>query len=589
MQHEGYEPFTREFTWQETFTQPIDIALVPLQVNTAPIIADIPPATVGNEASTQHPNRFIYPDAIRLRNYAIDDGGVDRLVWSFEIAGEPIYSINGVGAINMALDDPTTPGAKAINTQVLRGEQNPDGDPGTITIRNLRLTPFVGTGETRPTAPGIIDEDTQVVTLYASDGTSYSQKEMMIYTDNDGDDRFLCDHGDYYDFTNDAQGFVSEEIAGNVSTTVTSNGICIEVNSDVAFGRWISPYGIIDVADHSVYRIRATMNSNQDKSYALPFWDIIIDNFDDLGQTFDGANAYVTDSLFLSNEGGASAPGDGFGIADFEMWFAPLPVNCQSWRDSLTGAHSPANDPRNDAQIIFRILNVTTSGYGGPLAFGQVCMQTMSIDRFDLNEIIEGETVMDLAINNTNYRGHDVLGSTTFDFDTPGQITIGPTDGNFELEISLLEPGDGDHIGVGGTGAADDDFPIVWESDQLYMIEMQVSAPTAADEVNPPDVIQIGMDPPSWEVFMLNSVTRGDGSMHNIGMPKFGSPQTYTAFYYSHQASLSSLDDFRRLRPRVQVINTDNFSFGDATYKPRTQNTGELTIHGLTIKKVSVD
>ena len=54
-----------------------------------------------------------------------------------------------------------------------------DTDADTVTIRNIRLSPFSGTGET-PDAPGA-EFDSQVIALWASDGATATQGEVMIW------------------------------------------------------------------------------------------------------------------------------------------------------------------------------------------------------------------------------------------------------------------------------------------------------------------------------------------------------------------------------------------------------------------------
>jgi hypothetical protein len=336
---------------------------------------------------------------------------------------------------------------------------------------------------------------------------------------------------------------------------------------------------------NSVYRVRANVNGSQTTAGLVPLWDIVIQNFDNITAT-QGANAYLSDYLILDNEGGAYAVGPATGIADIELFFVPLPAKLPSWTDASTGAFTTANDGRNDVQVIFRILDADASGgYGGELDTGQVCIQTMTIDRFDLTEdVTEGATVMNTAIGQPAYRGYDLLASTDFDFGTAGQVTIGPvnTTTGFTTEISYLEPGDG--TGVYNAGDATDDFPVAWEADTIYMCEVSVSAPTAGDEDQPVDVIQVGIDPPSWENFVLNSVTRGDSTMHNIGMPKSGTPQTYVTFLKSDSVSLSGDDKFKRLRPRLQILNAPGLVFnGQAT------NNDAFTVHGITIKEVTIE
>ena len=560
-------------------------------VNTSPVIADIPYPIVGGGETTMPSNTFVYPDAINLNLYVSDDGGVENIVWSYETVGTQIYSINGTDPIDTASEDPTDPAAdgKDLNT-VRKAEEDPDGKPLTITIRNVHLSPIGGPNVDPGSTEGILSNETQVVTLFASDGSTYSLTEILIYTDNEGVDRLSFDNPYYEPPPIIDDKWTMDVAAGDATLTVGSNGICIDVPAGgTNIGTWTSPYPVIEMSGNSVYRIRANMNGSQTATGHVPLWDIVVQNFDSV-EGLSGANAYFTDYLFLDNEGGANAIGPAVGLDSVELYFVPLPAKCPAWNDPSTGAFTPANDARNDFQIVFRILDADqTGGYGGEFDMGQICIQTLTIDRFDLtDDVTEGETVMDLPINTTNFSAHDILGTTAFDFDTPNQVTIGPADGNFELEISRLVPGDELHRAVGTFGEIEDDYPIPWRSETIYMIEVDISAPTANDEDQPVDMIQVGMDPPTYEVFMQNTVTRGDGSMHNIGMPKSGVPQTYVSFFNSHQQSLSTEDEFKRLRPRVQVLNSTVFSFGNASWIPQTKNTGDFTVHDIRVKTVTV-
>jgi len=556
----------------------------------APVISDIPSPIIGGGPTISPSDTFVYPDAINLNRYVTDDGGLENVVWSFAVEGTAIYNINGNAPLDLGTDDPIDPAATEKDLGTVRNsEKDPDAKAQTITVRNVNLSPYGGP-DTDPGTTGFVSSETQVVTLFASDGSTYSTKEIMVYTDNGGQDRLSPEEGgvveEDLDFTNDDNGFAS---AGNVFGTATvslgSNGICIEVPADgTNIGQWTGPYAMFQMEGNAVYRVRANVNGSQTTAGLVPLWDVIVQNFDNISGT-QGANAYLSDNLVLDNEGGAYAVGPTTGISNIEMFFVPLPAKCPAWNDATTGAWTATNDARNDVQIIFRILDAdATGGYGGELDNGQVCVQTMTIDRFNLTEdVVEGATVMDLAINQTNFRGHDLLSSTNFNWATAGQVTIGPKNATagFTTEISYLEPGDG--VGVYDTGTATDDFPVVWEASTIYMCEVSVSAPSAAAEDQPVDVIQVGIDPPSWENFVLNSVTRGDSTMHNIGMPKSGTPQTYTTFLKSDRVSFTTNAKFRNLRPRLQILNADGLAFNG-----QTLNQDAFTVHGITVKKVTI-
>jgi hypothetical protein len=345
---------------------------------TAPVIDDIPSPIVGGGELTTPPNTFVYPNALNLNSYVQDDGGDANIVWSYEVTGTQIYSINGNDPIDSGSEDPTDPTGKDLNT-VRNGEEDPDSNPITITIRNVNLSPIGGPNTDPGDTAGIISSETQVVTLYASDGSTYSQTEIMVYTDNEGEDRLSGEPTGgipviELDFTNNANGFTSMAV-GTVGATATleGNGICIEVAAGGNnLGTWTSPWAFIDLAANSVYHIRADVNGTQTTAGLVPLWDVIIQNFDNLTGA-NGAYAYFADYYFLDNEGGAYAVGPATGISRVDMYFAPLPAKLASWNDESAGAFTATNDAMNDMQMIFRVLDADESAqYGGELDVGHL-------------------------------------------------------------------------------------------------------------------------------------------------------------------------------------------------------------------------
>lgn len=571
----------------------------------APVIGNIPSPVVGGGDGTTPPNEFVYPDAINLNRFVQDDGGVENIVWSYETVGTQIYSINGTDPIDTLTDgdegkiDPASLD-KDLNT-VRNSEENPDGSAiAKITVRNENLSPLGGEPYADPTdLVGIIDSETQVVTLYASDGSTFSQKEILVYTTNEEADRLSPGGGIIdvdLDFTDDDHGF-SSMAGGSVlaSVSVKANGICIEVGEGGNnLGSFTSSYGDsagggIDLTENAVYRIRATMNGSQTTVGLVPLWDVIIQNYDNLTGT-QGAYSYYADYYFLDKEGGAYAVGPTTGISDVEFFFVPMSAQMAAWNDDATGAFTTENDPKNDAQIIYRMLDADASAnYGGELDLGEVCMKTILIERFDIDsDITRGTLAMDpatLTMTEAHYFALGLTDQSDIDWTTvPGQVTMGMKSTFSGVEIISLTPGEdfsGGHD-IYGDGNPETLFPIAWEADTIYMVELEVSAPTVGDEDQPVDIMQITVDPPTWENFMVNAVTRGDSTMHNLTMPKNGTPEPYVAFFSSDQVSKSGVDKFKRLRPSFRVLN------GDALlYSGQTESDGKFTIHDLTVTRVT--
>jgi hypothetical protein len=564
----------------------------------APVVDEIPTVIVGGGASTSTPpNVFVYPDALDLSSYVTDDGGDANIVWSYDIVGTQLYSFNGVAPLDGA--DAVNPGALAINTQVLQSEVNTDSDADTVTIRNIRLSPFTGTGDT-PDAPGALF-DSQVVTMYASDGATVTAGEVIVWTENQGPDRLSL--GDVtgvveinLSFVNNNQGWGQSTLAigtgAGVTMSTTANGICVEVaQNGVNIGTWSSGYPLLDLTANSIYALRMTVNSNQTQPFLGPLWDIIVDNFSD--NATNGSNGFFQDNLYLDNENGANAaaaPSATFGRNDFEMWFTPASVLTPQWNDGSTGAFTTVNDPENDLRVQFRILDGdATSGYGGELDVGQVCLEEMIITRYpylamsDLGSVFSESTLSAANTSAFNILPGDgtTFGNTTFDF-TGGNLSVGPPSGQDWLtQLISIAPGDGNF------SSNADDFPITWEADTLYLLELEVSAADANDESSPADAVELGFDTPTNELIALNAWTRGGKNLNKVATPKqtstVGGTQTYVCLFNSHSVTLSSQSTFARIRPRIQILNSTALSF-----EGETDNLGGMVVHSWTVKKVSI-
>jgi len=121
-------------------------------------------------------------------------------------------------------------------------------------------------------------------------------------------------------------------------------------------------------------------------------------------------------------------------------------------------------------------------------------------------------------------------------------------------------------------------YPLTWEDDTLYEVTVELSAPDEIAETNPPDLIRLGMDPPIQEVIALGIITP---SLARAGTPKQGAPQTYRAFVHGNSRTLATLENFDRLRPRMDVIVHE-----DLIFNTNPANLGGITLHNMTVRKV---
>lgn len=553
----------------------------------SPIVSDGGTGTQANQVNAE--NNFVYPDALILATYVTDPDGPNPIVWSQAQAAPEIYTFNGVAGLDLGTEDPLAPGAKSINDQVLGGEENPDSDAGSVTIRNENLSPLAQLPPPFPDpagGPGFLASETKVVTLFASDGATYSQTDVVVYTEDDGVDRLSTGEA-FIDVlvetfaTHDwrfVQGLVD---FGTVTSSETGATLCLEVTAaGLNDGEWFSDYPWFDLVDNSVWRLRFNMTTTAGAAGQTPLVAFIVDNSDP-DDEFGGANAYNQEHFFLDNLSGANSPlGSSWGLAQHQYWFTPPQVSTAQWRSTSTGAFNPANDSIIDARGRFRIFDLDGFGWNAANDAGNVCIDNIDVDRAPLGAMQVVDTPYDVTNITDSASGGTHLAAglvgTTVNF-AGGDVTLSPSGASWTAEVAEVVPGDTvNDPGVGGPDIVDN-YPLTWVANQVLMIEVDVSAPDAAAAGSPPDLIRFGFDGPTNELIELGVVT---GSLSAAGMPKTTSA-TYRSFVYTHAVTLSTVDEHDRLRPRMDLICNDALNFSG-----QTQNTGGITVESMTVKRV---
>jgi len=581
----------------------------------APTIGDIPSPIVGDQEDVTPGNTFVYPDAIDLTAYVEDMNPGNpptvnppaNIMWSYEILGGTArYRINNRDQLSGSDDPSNPPAAKRID-----GPGSADDDPaGTndaasaITIRNIGLSP-IGGPNVDPGAAGIIPAETQEVTLYAGDGTTFSWKTVLFYTDNDGADR-LSGGGpppgeEVYNesFTNTVATWGYGAAGGTPTSSYDSQSGALCINTPAGgdnLAQWSSSYGVLPLVKNSVYKIRAGINTSQTNPTLVPFWDMIINSF--LWQnasapgTVRGLNLYGGNYMFLSNTGNANAAVSGQ-TNEFINWYTPAAMLTAQWNDETEGTFpqgpgpwAPSNAANRDAGIEFRILDAASNtGTNSAVALGTLCLTELSIHRYDYadltvvsNKFTQG-TMTQGGLNGAtsgggNTRAWALVGATAaFANNT---VTITPTGSGDQL--SLVEPGDYDFNLVTGQSVTDN-YPASMTPQTLYRITMDMSAPAAADALAPPDIIFMGADTPTNELINLSYVTL---TAWRHGMPKPGTPQTYVAFFYSNKGTADSNSAwFKQFRWRVMIGSNAGLGGGGEA------NTGAIRIHNAIIDEVT--
>jgi hypothetical protein len=587
----------------------------------APVIREIPSPVVTDDANPVSGSfLFVYADWIDLRAYTTDDGNVSNLTWVYEATGTR-YSLNN--AVEIGASSKVTPPANAIinsAANIAAGpESDPDGSPFTVTVRDVIQSPIGGPNVPGGINPGdIVGQET--ITLYASDGTTVSNaRSFKAYTQAYGGNASFVDrlsftpgptpetgatpgHGlPTVDFN--ATGTNNwTSVVVNGATASTAGGLCIFVPAaNVNIGVWVSPYAIQALDNNAVWRLRTTMSTTQNTAGLVPMWDILVEN---LGGPAS-EQAYIGDSLYLDLAGSANAvQGPAQGRNNFETWYTVAAVDTPQWNNGTTGAIRTALDADNDYHIIFRILDTDAStGIGGQFDTGTICLADLAIDKFDTANIASS-----LNVYNLNPIVSGASGVTVFDIlgtlnPGPGNgavedflsnpLTITPADATngWVVELVAVIPGDtqGDlPISDPGFNAATsaDDWPIAWESDTLYELQVELSAPDATGETNGADALLLGFETKSTELLQDSYVL--SGFPNRPAMPKqistVGSTQIYKSFWNSHTRTLVGVPGADRFRWKLLILSTDTYNrplFTDVN------NHGGIRIHSVKVNKVT--
>jgi hypothetical protein len=547
----------------------------------APVISDLPSPIIGNEAIASPPNAFVYPDAFNLDTFVTDDVTSDgAIIWSYENAGGR-YSINGVDPLSGA--NPNSPGTSRLDTQDLdTGQAGQDSNAHTITLRDTTYSP-VGGPNTAPPTTGIVANE--LVTLFASDGTTYSMKEMMIYTDNGGEDRLssgfeVLQSIDWLQSAASTNWITSKfEDNGQTAahTNVNGQGLCIQVgqsNTGAVVANWISPYQFIELTALKVYRIRTTVNAGNLPAGTTPLWGLTVDNLDNSGTVID--NKYGMEFFVLDNVGGANSVN---GTTQKDFWFTPLPVLADDWNNPTTGIFQPSLDANNDARVIFRIVQASSTGYGGELDSGRVCLESIEVASVDINSLAVSSS--DYSVSNLTSSTHFVtnLASTATPTFSGGNLTLTPPGGGWTVALIQVTPGNADPGYPNNAAEAEDNYPVVDTDGGVYRVQVGVQAPNAAAETLPPDAVRVGADDSTNEVLTTSNVLN---SVNQIGMPKSGSVSLYTVFYDSGTLSLDTSPGAGRIRPRVDILCTDQIGAGGPENNPNG-----ITFTSMSMEKVN--
>lgn len=434
----------------------------------------------------------------------------------------------------------------------------------------------------------------EVVTLYASDGSTYAQTSLMVYSDNGGFDGTspLAPPEERTEFgVGQTHGYASGDTLGSGVPSVSADGLCFSVvDAGANFVTWASGYGSAaggqDLVANKVYKFHLFATSTQTTPLKVPLWDFILEN---LNPGVAGDFAYAADFWVHDNVGSANATkGPAVGRNDFYFWYAPAAVGTPQWNDASTGAFTSAHDANNDMRYRWRTLD-SDLPYGGANDSGLVCLKSVTVQRYDLSaKVVNGAPVFEVTnFGTADLKMFDVVTGGTaeesnYTVGGGGAVTITPKSAaGWDLQICSINPGNGVWDPLADTGLTDD-FPMPWVGETLYEMVASISADGAAGglgETNGHDAIRMSMDNPGFELISESYMTTG---LDRAGVPKAGAGQNFVSFFYSNSESLSSVANHHRLRPRLDAISTTGYNRPSAT----DHNKGGMVIHSWKVQKV---
>lgn len=540
----------------------------------APVIQDPGDVIIGDLEQGAGNNVFVFPDAIDLDSIVSDDNTLSPAIkWSYSTSVGHVI-INNVPEIGA--NDPTNPPSPERvdgndnDTALAPGSQ--DTNARSITFRNNFYSDITVGGGLGPypdpgtTAPAILESE--MITLFASDCTTYSSISITVYTADNTSDSIsggsalvpVLDDNFDADPTLIA-GWYGAPLGGQ-ATTGTATGLCMWVpavetgpTAATAGAGWISPpnfatglsptdsAGFLPLVDQAVYRIRLTMWTDQTATGAIPFWDLGYNNLNGTDNGGIAGNNYGGSYWALDVAGGAngindpSVNGRPNGRTTFDFWFTPNAFLTEQWRgvsttlgngydDANNNAFSPGADSGNDMSLILRLQDSdqTANGIHNEVDSGVICCKELRVDRADYNVLAPRTSGLYVhPISNTlfavNPDAFPTLGGggngtgTISDVTNSATITMGsnftgsPGSASYNGGLKKLIFYDPTQISGADFNAALN--PVPWVSDQLLELVATVRSGVGggggtSEGVDPVDVIFIDFTTPTSEIGGFN-------------------------------------------------------------------------------------
>jgi hypothetical protein len=583
----------------------------------APVITPPSDIIIGDLEQGDNNNVFIFPDAIDLDAIVADDNTGDGAIkWSY-LSSDTNIIING--AAQLSGGDPNAPLATENLRSAADGEVPTgvvDGNVATITFRNQNLSAGVGTlgPYADPGTTGVLPAETRTITLFASDCSTYSQVDIVVYTANSTSDSLsggnLLENVIDLDFENDPNDISGwfGGVIGGMGTTSTTTGLCMSVPAGADPGSslgWISPPNFtpslpnfVQLVDKALYRMRATMMTNQTANGAIPYVDFVWSNF--LLSTGVNGNTYGGLYWLLDVAGGAT--GVGRFQSDFDVWITPNAALTQQWRgiiDSSNSAFDPSVDFTNDWSVTMRILHDNSSIVTAADS-GTICLRRLRVDRCLIDSlsttVLQNNPIVPYNSGGIMYRDPDDGGLPTGgSFTIAGgvanlNLTPDPTSGNATLARGARRKL---QYWTGFPAAGNINFfPQLWERGKLYMtrvmLRSNVGGPTGTVEgTDPVDTVFVDFDCPNSEFGSFHFTAKGNaGNFFRASSPRLsvttGGAQPYVGFIQGTEPSKGAslgIPDSDRIRSYIDFFNVTTLGSG-------TDGLDAMTIESVEVLEV---
>lgn len=543
-----------------------------------PALRDLGDIYIGNTGPIS-PGEFVYPDALDLRSITSGGSKAGELAYSF-IGGGGRILINGIGPLDPSLsgpDDPLNPARRSRLDQQDIDPGHADFRPQTLTFRNAELSP-IGGGGAPPAEEGLLEDQTASITLFVSDGTTYTSQSFQVFTWNGLPDWDPGEpHDQVIDFTTagDAGGSWSGGVVqGQGFVEASASGLCMSVPAlgDNIVG-WVSPERFIELIDGVVYRARVEASTDQQAVDAIPLWFIDYDNFNSSG----GGNTFGGSTWFLDVDGGGQGIGRAQGRTHFESYIAPNAMTTAQWRgsvDPVDSAFDASADGNNDVRLIFKVVDVGSSALNSNADSGTICIRNLRVEGLRSVLLETDQMVYDRGLNTATHffaaagqENDDTIvtrnnqrGEFYYQLGPNARRTMGPY--RFDNPSDLVSL-----------------YPVAWQPNTLYRGKIEIrsfvdrdglgSGLGFTDGADPVDAIGVIFDTPNSELGQFHWTTRGSaGNMRFAASPRLEGQncgrQEYVGYFYGQGGTRSLTPNMNRLRLMGDFINAPHL-FGEGT------------------------